>query len=173
MRKRLVAGAVFVFVCGGLLLFHSLGGFNPVQIGLVDLGEIKLTGIHFKGRPQDDGLKEAFRKVENLKNLNPGAVLHTIYFVEPAGKLDTMEVFVGLESKWLNKESELKTVSMDGDKAIVASISAHRFVMPGPNKVKTKIESFAKVQGLDQPGIFIDQIIGPNEVKVIALRDLN
>jgi hypothetical protein len=172
MKKKIIGGLLVFLFLGGILLFYILGGFNPIEIETENLGEIELSGVHFKGRPQDEALQEAFQKIEELKRLNPEATLHTIYYTEPAGKMDTMEVFVGLESKWVSYEEELKKISLEAQKAIVATITAHRFVMPGPLKVKARLEAFAKNQGLPKPEIFVDQIIGPNEVKVIAVNKL-
>jgi hypothetical protein len=170
MRKKAIGGAVILFFGIGVLIFYLMGGFNPIEIQTEDLGQIELSGIQFRGRPQDEALREAFEKIEVLKKLNPESTIHTIYFSEPAGKMDTMEVFVGLETKWVGTEEGLKRISFEADKAIVATLKAHRFVMPGPLKVKSRIEGYANGKKLPQPEVFVDRIIGPNEVKVIALR---
>ncbi|WP_194975542.1 hypothetical protein [Aquiflexum lacus] len=169
MKKKTIGSLLVFLILGGMLLFYILGGFNPIEIEAENLGEIDLSGVHFRGRPQDEALREAFQKIEDLKKLYPEARLHTIYYSEPAGKMDTMEVFVGLESKWVKKEEGLQMISLQAQKAVVATITAHRFVMPGPMKVKARLEAFAKDQELPKPEIFVDQIIGPNEVKVIAV----
>ena len=169
MKRKIIAGIVILILGAGVLLFYFLGGFNPIQIQSENLGQIKLSGLQFRGRPQDEGLKKTFEKIEDLLKLYPQAKLHTIYFEEPAGKMDTMEVFVGLESIWVNEMEGLNEISLDASKAIVATLSAHRFAMPGPLRVQSKISDFAQGNGLSKPEIFIDQIIGPNEVKVIGL----
>ncbi len=171
MKKKVIGVIVILFFGVGILLFYLMGGFNPIKIEIQDLGQIELSGVQFRGRPQDEALREAFQRIELLKKLNPEATLHTIYYAEPAGKMDTMEVFVGLESKWIGKEEDLKKISLEADRAIVAGFVGHRYVMPGPLKVKARIEEFAKDQGLPKPEIFVDRIIGPNEVMVIALSN--
>lgn len=169
MKKKIISGVVFLIFGGAVFLFYLLGGFNSILIQSEDLGKLELSGVQFRGRPQDEALREAFQKIEELQKLNPEAKIHTIYFDEPAGKMDTMEVFVGLETKWVRNVDGLKKISFDADNAIVATLTAHRFVMPGPLKVKSRLESFAKDQGISKPKIFVDRIIGPNEVKVIGL----
>lgn len=171
MKKKVIGIAVILVFGGGLFLFYLLGGFNSILIQTEDLGPLELSGVQFRGRPQDEALRAAFQRIEELQKLNPEAKIHTIYFDEPAGKMDTMEVFVGLETKWIREAVGLVKISFDADNAIVATLKAHRFVMPGPLKVKTRMEEFAKDQGLKQPDIFVDRIIGPNEVKVIGLAD--
>lgn len=170
MKKNIILISIILLVAIGFYVFNDLGGFNEVQIEVVDIPDINLSGRQFKGIPQDEKLGKVFEEMENIKNSNPGAKLHTIYYAEPAGKLDTMEVFVGIESQWISQNSGLEEISFSGKSAIVATIKAHRFVMPGPLKIKNKIISFAKENNLPQPDIFIDQIIGPVEVKVIGIK---
>jgi hypothetical protein len=42
--------------------------------------------------------------------------------------------------------------------------------MPSPLNIKNKIIAFAKEKGLPEPDVFIDQIIGTDEVKVIGIK---
>ncbi|MCL6257726.1 hypothetical protein M3O96_01410 [Aquiflexum sp. TKW24L] len=169
MKKKIILISIILLAAAGLILFNGMGGFNEVQLEVIDTDKIDLLGRHFKGIPQDEKLGKAFQEMEKIKNATPGSTLHTIYFAEPAGKLDTMEVFVGLESQWMDKKIDFDQVSYSGEKAIVASIKAHRFVMPSPLKIKNKIIDFAQQNGLPEPDIFIDQIIGLDEVKVIGI----
>lgn len=172
MKKTVAGIIVLLLIASGFYLFKVLGGFNEINITKEDLGEIELVGIHYIGTPQDESLKNSFMKIEKLQKRNSGSILHTIYYVEPAGKLDTMEVFVGIEKKWLEDISGKEILSLDGHEAIVAEIKANRFVMPGPNKVKSKIEEFAKSNKMQNPNIFVDQILGPNHVRVIGIYQI-
>lgn len=170
MKKKIVLVSFILLVVTGLFVFKSMGGFNEVQLEVLDRNNIDLSGRYFKGIPQDEKLGIAFLEIEKIKNAHPQAALHTIYYTEPAGKLDTMEVFVGLESKWMDKNVGYDQVSFSGENVIIATIKAHRFVMPGPLKIKNKINGFAKDNNLPLPDVFIDQIIGPDEVKVIGIK---
>lgn len=168
--KKTAIGLALMFIIGmSLYLFYALGGFNQIEITQTNLGTIELTGKIYRGIPGNESLKETFIIMEELQRNHPESRLHTIYFIEPAGKLDTMEVFVGVESRWITDKNGLTNLQFDGSTAIVANIQAHRFVMPGPNRVKNEILEFAKENRLVEPKIFIDQIIGPEAVKVIAL----
>lgn len=170
--KKILIGIVVIFFFGfGFFLFRILGGFNEIKVELVDLGTLELSGIRFRGRPQDKSLRDAFVRIEALQQENQESKIHTIYYIEPAGRMDTMEVFVGLENKWVSKNESLEEMRFDADQAIIARIKAHRFVMPGPVKVKSKILDFARENNLPEPGIFIDRILGPDEVMVIAVKN--
>jgi hypothetical protein len=169
--KKTGIGIVLMFVlAGSLYVFYALGGFNAIQVSEMNLGEIELSGIHYRGTPQDESLRQSFLEMQRLQKSNEGAILHTIYYTEPAGKLDTMEVFVGIEKRFLPGEIEKITLKLDASKAVIAEIKASRFVMPGPNKVKSKIKDFARSQNKPEPNLFIDQIIGPESVRVISIH---
>ncbi|EOZ99125.1 hypothetical protein A33Q_0728 [Indibacter alkaliphilus LW1] len=146
------------------------GGFEEIEISSEDLGQIELVGVHYKGTPQNPELKASFEKMEQFANANPEAFLNTIYYIEPAGKLDTMEVFVGVEKQWIENVDGLDSKSFDGSDAIIASIQGHRFVMPGPKKVQKKIEAYALENNKETPDLYIDQIFSPSKVRVIGVK---
>jgi hypothetical protein len=169
--KKTAIGVILVFIFAlGLFFFYSLGGFNDIEIERENLGQIELSGIHFLGTPVDESLKEAFRTIETLTKETEGAKLHTIYYLEPMGKRDTMEVFVGLESQWSKNQESFVSLKLNGSSAIVAHIKAHRIVMPGPEKVKNKIREFAKLNALEEPDLFVDQIVDSNRIRVIGIK---
>lgn len=167
MKKFGIALIVLlVLVSFGYSLFDRLGGNNPIQVELVEGPPASLAGKIYRGTPQDKRLNETFQSIESLLALHPGKKIHTIYFVEPAGKLDTMEVFVGLDLPFAPPGLESKTFSEQ--RFILATITGNKWVMPGPEKVKARIEEFAKEKNLALSGIFIDKIVGEEEVQVIA-----
>jgi hypothetical protein len=169
MKKTIAGILILSIIAVGFYTFKALGGFNEIQISQKNLGKIELVGIHYRGTPQDESLKNSFVQIEKLQKENSGSILHTIYYIEPAGKLDTMEVFVGIERRWLEDITGKQILSLDGHEAIVAEIEANRFVMPGPNKVKSKIEEFAKSNNMPAPNVYVDQILGPEHVRVIGI----
>lgn len=167
MKKIGIAIAVLVgAVTVAFFAFDQLGGNNPILVEIVDSPPPSLAGHTFRGIPQDKKLGETFQQIESLLALNPGKKIHTIYYQEPAGKLDTMEVFVGLDLPFAPVGMESKTFSESS--YILATIKASKWVMPGPEKVKAKIEDFAKGNNLSLTGLFIDKIISDKEVVVIA-----
>lgn len=167
MKKLGVLGAFFiVFIGVGYIVFDRLGGNNPIEISLVEKSPETLIGKTFRGTPQDKSLEDIFKSVEAQKNLQPGSKIHTIYFIEPAGKLDTMEVFVGINLPFPVQEFESKTFREN--RYLLATIRANKWVMPGPNKVKDSLFQYAKENNLKLTGIFIDIIVSEEEVQVIA-----
>jgi hypothetical protein len=166
-KKTIFWVALIVLTVG--LGYAQLGGFRPIDIVLVECKDLELVGVEYIGTPQDEMLAGGFRKVEGVQNDNPGSVLHTIYYVEPAGKRDTMHVFVGVQKmSILRALPDLTQKKVSCCKAVVAKISAHRFVMPSPLRIKRKIQEFASAEGLVLQEIFVDKLLDDSHVEVWA-----
>lgn len=149
--------------------YAQLGGFRPIDLALVECTDLKLVGVEYKGTPQDEMLANSFRNLENTKLDNPGAILHTIYYVEPAGKRDTMHVFVGVQRAALQGSvSAMTEKEVTCRRAVVAKISAHRFVMPSPVRIKERIKEFASSKGVVLQEIFVDKLLDDSNVEVWA-----
>ncbi len=167
MKKWIIVSFISLSLLSfGFYQFNKLGGFNEVELQLVNVDDLELQGMLYRGTPQDEALIATFKQVEQVAT-DQNLPMHTIYYSEPAGKLDTMEVFVGIALGHSIDGFISKT--FEADRAILAKISAHRLVMPGPNKVKRKINQYAESQGLAEPYLYIDKIIGPEEVQVFGL----
>lgn len=167
MKKLGIFVGVAALIFGvGYYYFIQLGGNNPIEITLIEENPETLAGKTFKGIPQDKKLEETFRAIETQQSLHPGSKIHTIYYIEPAGKLDTMEVFVGLDLPFASGELESK--SFVETRYLLAKVKANKWVMPGPTKVKSALEDYAEKNKLSLSGTFIDKIIGESEVHVIA-----
>jgi len=150
--------------------YFYLGGFKPIGLSLTGCRDLNLVGIEYLGTPQDETIGAYFREVEASRGENP---LHTIYFIEPSGKRDTLQVFIGYEAKEskINSSSPWIYQSVECSQAIVAKLEMNRFVMPGPGKAKKAIQDFADENGLKLKGIYIDKIISRDYVEVWAPLD--
>ena len=167
MKKIGIAVCVLLIVFAvGYVVFDRLGGNNPISVELVNDSPEALAGKTFRGTPQDKKLSETFDSIESLLALHPGKKIHTIYYVEPAGKLDTMEVFVGLDLPFAPAELEAKHFTESS--YLLATVKANKWVMPGPDKVKQTLQDFARENKMTLSGIFIDKIVDDAEVQVIA-----
>lgn len=169
MKKiKIVAlvGAIFLL---GLGIYFQLGGFNKVGFSIEDREDLKLIGLTYRGTPQDESMGNTFRRIELLITKYAHTNLHTIYYSEPAGKLDTLQVFVGFEQgDYPDIPEDLEVVVIECNQVILADIQAHKLVMPAPSTVKNGIEAFAKEHGEVTQGIYVDKIIDKGQVVVIA-----
>lgn len=168
MKKRLLlaAGLLLLLCLGGYLTFDQLGGNRPILISIVDKSPDTLTGETFRGAPIDAKLEQLFRSVETLQSLHPGASLHTLYTVEPAGKLDTLEVFAGINLPFGAPGFAQKKFAEK--RYLLAKVSGSRWVMPSPEKIKARLQDYAASKNLILSGYYIDKIVSDSEVHVIA-----
>ena len=167
MKKLLIAAIVLLILgLGGYLAFDQLGGNRPVELSLEAQSPDALSGQTFRGTPVDKGLEQLFQKIQTTQKLHPGAKLHTIYYTEPAGKLDTLEVFAGINLPFGAPDLELKEFSES--RYILAKVTGNKWVMPSPETIKEKIQDYAKANKLTLSGYFIDKIVSETEVHVIA-----
>ncbi len=167
MKKLLIAAIVLLILgLGGYLAFDQLGGNRPVELSLEAKSPDALSGQTFRGTPVDKGLEQLFEKIQSTQKLHLGAKLHTIYYTEPAGKLDTLEVFAGINLPFGAPDLELKEFS-EG-RYILAKVTGNKWVMPSPETIKEKIQDYAKANKLTLSGYFIDKIVSETEVHVIA-----
>lgn len=153
----------------GIGIYWQLGGFNTIRFSIKEKQNIQLLGLSYRGTPQDEQLRVTFQTIEKLLNEHPKATLHTIYYTEPAGKLDTLEAFVGVEyDELFQLKDTLEIVELSCSQVIEADIQAHRLVMPSPSRVKSELEAFAMDNGVTTQGIYVDKIIDKGHVKVLA-----
>lgn len=166
--KKIGIIALFLVLLGigGYFLFDYLGGNRPVKLSLEAKSPDTLTGKTFRGTPMNKGLEEVFQTIQGTQKLHPGTSLHTIYYVEPAGKLDTLEVFVGINLPFGTQDLEVKNFSET--RYILAKVTGNKWVMPGPETIKEKIQTYAEANQLTLSGYFIDKIVSETEVHVLA-----
>jgi len=167
MKK--IGGIVLILVVlgtSGSLIFNYLGGNRPIELSLVTKSPDTLTGQTFRGIPLDKNLEELFQTIQGVQKLHPGTLLHTIYYVEPAGKLDTLEVFVGINLPFGTADLAIKKWSET--RYILAKITGNKWIMPSPETIKEKIQDYAKANNLMLSGYYIDKIVSETEVHVLA-----
>ena len=166
--KKISIIALFLVLLGicGYFLFDYLGGNRPVELSLEAKSPDTLTGKTFRGTPMNKGLEAVFQTIQGTQKLNPGTSLHTIYYVEPAGKLDTLEVFVGINLPFGTQDLEIKKFTET--RYILAKVTGSKWVMPGPDTIKEKIQDYAEANKLTLSGYFIDKIVSETEVHVLA-----
>ncbi|SEJ68719.1 hypothetical protein SAMN05192553_108107 [Cyclobacterium xiamenense] len=166
-KSRRILGVVVVLLLVAAAGYLYLGGASETKVELVSCQTLDLVGLEYRGTPQEERLGQYFQEVEANRGEAP---LYTVYFEEPSGKRDTLHVFVGMASgegpdrlptSWAER-------SFDCSEAVKASMQMHRWVMPGPQQTKKKMEDFASARGRMLQGVFIDKIIGRNHVEVWA-----
>ncbi|GAB3651800.1 hypothetical protein GCM10028791_20970 [Echinicola sediminis] len=166
MKKTVAIVGILALI--GFGVFAYLGGLKDFSIEEAPGQELLLYGLTYEGTPQDEQLRKTFERVEAAKEAVPDAIMHTIYEVEPAGKLDTMRVFVGLDKELKSGEVGWEKRVVFGEKILVADLNYHKLVMPRPEAVKKAIRDYAEENGLVLKGMFVDRLLAADHVQVMA-----
>ncbi|QDH79050.1 hypothetical protein FKX85_08365 [Echinicola soli] len=166
MKKTVIIISILAVL--GFVAFAYLGGFKDYPIEVKQGESIQLYGLTYRGTPQDKGLKTTFQKIEAALAEEAEATLHTIYYVEPAGKLDTMKVFVGLDQANDRIEADWEEKVFPENQFLVADLRYNKWVMPRPETIKEDMQAFAEENHLTLTGIFIDRLLHEDHVQVWA-----
>lgn len=168
MGKNLGIGLLTLVLLSlvGVWTFSKFAVDSPIEIELIDQKPETLTGVTFTGIPQDKQLSKNFEQMEELKKANPNSSIHTIYEVEPAGKLDTMILFVGINI--ISNSDDLEVRTFEENRFLLSKIIGSSWTMPSPLSVQDKMKAYASENDLQLSGVFIDKIISDREVHVIA-----
>jgi len=75
-------------------------------------------------------------------------------------------VFVGINLPFGTQDLEVKNFSET--RYILAKVTGNKWVMPGPETIKEKIQTYAEANQLTLSGYFIDKIVSETEVHVLA-----
>jgi hypothetical protein len=165
---------IILFVAFGvisLIIYNKLGGFKEINVEKIELSPLRLKGLYFKGTPIDPALEATFQEVHHAANQTKESSLYTLYLIEPAGKTDTMHVFVGLENLKNNLPEHWEELNFPEGTYLSSFLEAHPLVMPSPQKVKEAINSYSENNKITKPKIFIEKIQNKNQVQVLAPID--
>lgn len=127
-----------------------MGGFDPIVIEKVDKPTLHFAGIRFKGQYDDPDLKESFVRVKELSGeISEGSLV--IINQEPqiysAGYVDH---FIGIvkSEPFTNLPSIFEVRHIMAQSGYEVTITAHNFVMPSPEKIKSKVLMKSEAAGL-------------------------
>ncbi len=166
MKKTLIIIGIVAVL--GFGVFAYLGGFKDYSITVMEQKSLHLYGLTYRGTPQDEGLKNTFQKIEAALTDQAEATLHTIYYIEPAGKLDTMNVFVGLDKVNDDVKVNWEEKVIQGEQFLMADLRYNKLVMPRPATIKEDMQDYAEEHRLTLSGIFIDRLLREDHVQVWA-----
>jgi hypothetical protein len=168
MKKSFFIPLSILLILLAMVFYHQLGGFKSIVIEKKAFEELKLKGINFKGLPSDPALELAFKTVQDKANQDPFSPFYVIYHQEPAGKTDTLQVFVGLADDNKNTDPNWENLNFFQEAALFVELEIHPLVMPSPSKIKKELKKYAQSQQLLISEPFIEKIQGKNKITVIA-----
>src|SRR5210317_594349 len=137
MKKAL--GIAVIILIGGLVLNNLLGGFQKVEVDLIDATNYYVYGKEFAGRYNSDKLQGLIDETRTRlsENLLEGELVIINYQDERSEKRGDLKQFIGVLStseNTKNEQSGLLLRKIELSQVIEARIEVVKLVMPSPEK---------------------------------------
>lgn len=157
MRKYLLFA--LLIAVAALVINYSLGGFKPIEPGLITTQKVTVYGRIYEGRYNSEALDELISELQTqLASSNKQGQLTIINYLQPElEKRGTVKQFVGII--W---QDELATMSYDS--LVLEPYNAAQFripvrplVMPSPEKLMGLAEDLAEEMNTTLKGYSVEQ----------------
>lgn len=139
MKKYLVFGAIIIIA--GVVINFSLGGFKPIESGLISSNGVTLYGWHYEGSYSSETIDKHIETLRDiLKNTDKEGVLTIVNYIKPdLEKRGIVQQFIGIE--WINKSGPnsngLDSLVIQPYNGIQFNVPIKPLVMPSPVKLKS------------------------------------
>lgn len=156
--KKYILFAIIIALAG-LIINYSLGGFKPVEPGLISVDATTIYGRWYEGRYNSETLDELLGELRaKIAESNiPGQITIVNYLQPELEKRGTVKQFVGII--WQAKPAEITydSLILEAYNGAQFSIPVRPLVMPSPEKLKRLAESMAADTGTLLAGYSIEQ----------------
>lgn len=165
LKKLLFVGFPIILIL--LVIYYQLGGFNRIEIQQVETDHYIIAGKTYKGRFQEDTLKNYFFQMNELvaNDQLEGTVSVVSYGLTPS---DSIHQLIGVRIHGspypLPKAIQLDTLL--AARVLRAIIRAHPIVMPSPEQVVEKIKAYAQENAFSLKDYSVEQYIAEDEIWV-------
>jgi DNA gyrase inhibitor GyrI len=167
MRKVIFASLTVMTV--GLFVYYYLGGFNEVDIELVETEEYIIAGYSYHGPYDQDVLQDLFFQVKEYVEADVlKGIITVLNYDSAVTEADSIHQLIGvrLQAEPLNKPQEVVLETIPAGRAVRATIRAHPLVMPNPESILEQVRSFAVKNNLELKALSIEQYVESEEIWV-------
>jgi effector-binding domain-containing protein len=151
------------------VIYYFLGGFNTIEIQVVDAENYVIAGKSYRGSYQEDLLKDYFSQMKAHVDRDQlrGTVSVVNYGLE-YGSTDSVNQLIGvlMDTPFSPVPEHIEVDTLMAQKVVRAIVHAHPVVMPRPDQVIDKIKSFAKEHKLTLREYVIEQYIEEDKIWV-------
>ncbi len=167
MKRSFVYLFIALVLTAVLIIYHQLGGFQHAEITYSKNELYQIAGFYYEGDIQEDAWETLFtatRKIIKERILT--GTLTIVWYQEPDDK-GISKAFIGILYEGrppIPEELEVRKIEMSG--VVRATLRSHVMVMPGPQKVVSKIKAYAEKNNFELQAILIEKY--PEESLVIA-----
>lgn len=144
--------------------YIKLGGFNPVQMTLIQVDNYYFLGRQFEGTYKSDSVGACLREMRGY--VQDGTIKGQpviIFDKEPEDRQGSSQLFIGIlltdSSTRYNHQQlavELLKREIKASRAIRVSKDAHISVMPNPDRISRRIAQYGRENGLTIAGPSIE-----------------
>lgn len=166
MKKFLLVALVIFSI--GLIIFYSLGGFNPIQISETKAPAPYLVGQRFEGRYTDQRLSEQFFEAKSWKDKEGlDGTLAVIYYNDPEKAKGQSYNFTGLALADTSQvPAGYEVIPYPAERLLQARIEANSLVFPRPKTVQKELQNYADANSLTLDTLSIELYYSDRELVV-------
>ena len=148
-------------------VYYIKGGFNKVEVTLVEVENYRMIGRYFEGNYRGDTVRIIFEEmVAYLESQEAEGRPVIIYDQEPDSNGGKIKGFVGILTTYPTALPGLKEREVSASQSVRVQKDAHISMMPNPDKINELIESFASSQGVELESFNLE-IYNPNNRLVV------
>jgi hypothetical protein len=172
MKKYLVFGAIIIIA--GVVINYSLGGFKPIEPGLISSNGVTLYGWHYEGSYSSDSINNQIETLRNIINdADREGVLTIVNYIDPdLEKRGVVQQFIGIE--WIIKNdsnnNDLDSLIIQPYNGIQFNVPIKPLVMPSPEKLKNLAFEAAKEMNTELLNFSIEQYKGRSLILNFPLK---
>lgn len=159
-----IASLLIIF----LIVYYFLGGFNTIEIQIVNAENYVIAGKTYQGPFEEDSLKNIFFQMRAY--IDHGQLQGTVSVVNydlDYASVDSIHQLIGiLVDTPASGPEDIQTDTLIAQKAVRAIVHAHPIVMPRPDQVIEKIKAYARENAITLKDYSVEQYIADNEIWV-------
>jgi len=159
MKKYLTLGGIIILA--GIVINYSLGGFKPIEPGLISSSEVTLYGWSYEGSYSSDSLDNQIDALRNIiKKSHQQGVLTVVNYIQPElEKRGVVKQFIGIEgiNDYDAIPNDLDSLVIEAYNGIQFVIPIKPLVMPSPEKLKTLALESASEMNTELTSFSIEQ----------------
>ena len=169
MKLRITVASVIVLVIL-LYVFTLLGGFEKVEVTLVNENKYYILGIPFNGKYNDPTLEDIYFEVKESKD--KGVVQGEITVINYQLGGDSTEQgwvrqFIGIKSDDKTKDNgSLVILTQPTGEIIRAKVSSHNLVMPKPDEIDKLVMQMANELNVNVVNYTIERYVSDRELYI-------
>lgn len=165
-KKLYISIITLLVVVAGI--YYYLGGFNKIEIAVVQSSPVPIGGQYFEGNYDSDTVRHLIDTVTSYLQRDTTAHLAVVNFDEYEDKAGLVRQFIGFTADSLSPpfSANIRVDTFGTQASIRATINRHFWVRPRPSAIRREIIEFAQMHELATGDYTIEQYISDRKMWV-------